>query len=204
MTFVEGFYSFSISLTNTDRDQYEKVRFKTAKHPHESFELLTARVLAYMHCYRVGLEFSQGLFNVKEPTMWSKDVIGGIELWAEVGVPEQKKLLKALREHRPGGTEYYVYFYHPDQIEAFCMMLRGSKSNWVKDVQFFEIDAGVVERIIPTLSTSQSWQITVVDNALYLYTDEAEFETTIAPVAIWDRFQSSIDNPLPPKVPSSS
>jgi uncharacterized protein YaeQ len=41
------------------------------------------------------LVFTKGLSDVDEPDMWVKDLTGQIQLWLEVGQPDEKRILKA-------------------------------------------------------------------------------------------------------------
>jgi len=194
VSFVDGFYSFSVALTNTDRGLYERLRVKAAKHPYESLRHLFARMLAYTHCYEPGLEFSQGLYEPKQPTMWKKDVLGKLLIWAEVGVPEKKKLQHAVREHREG-TRHVIYFYEQGHVEDFChSCLRGSSSNWAAPIEFYEIDLERLGEAVELLGTRTSWEETFVDEVLYLVMNGREFETTVSQVDIWQRYQSAIGN----------
>jgi uncharacterized protein YaeQ len=41
------------------------------------------------------LEFGKGLSSEDEPALWQKDLTGAIELWIDVGLPEERDLRKA-------------------------------------------------------------------------------------------------------------
>jgi len=189
MTFVEGFYSFNLELTDTDRDRYARVRVKVPRHPHESFEHLFGRVLAWLHCYEPGQEFTRGLFEPKEPTIWRRDVIGALLLWVQLGCPDRQKLQRALRE---SAGEVRVYFYEPGQVEALCHMLRGSTTNWVEPVRFYHLDPELLVALAEYPVSSSSWQATFVDGQLYLVVDGREYASSVEPVDIWARYQESL------------
>ncbi|MDC0358278.1 YaeQ family protein [Oligoflexia bacterium] len=187
MTFVEGFYSFNLEISNPDSGIYAKTRVKTPKHPNETFEHLHARVLAYCHCYQAELKFTRGLFETSEPTIWKKDVIENLLVWVQVGCPSRKKLQKALRAN--GGTDYRVYFFEEVQLEGFCGYLRGSKSNWIQPVKFFQLDTKFLEATTDLARSSSTWNITIVDDNLYLTINGQDFQTAIVSVDMWHQFQ---------------
>jgi uncharacterized protein YaeQ len=147
-------------------------------------------MIAYAHCYRDGQSFSHGLFEPKEPTIWERDILGDTLLWVQVGVPDRKKIELTLRTHPK--AEHRIYFYDPSQIPQFCHLLRGSKTNWVKDIQFFEISPRILEALVPLARSSPIWNVTIIDNQLYLTCDDAELQTTIETVDIWQAFQESL------------
>jgi hypothetical protein len=74
-------------------------------------------------------------------------------------------------------------------------MLRGSKTNWVKEIVFSTISEELIERLIPLQHSSPTWQATFVDNSLYLVADGTELSGEISPVDIWQEYQSSLDLP---------
>ena len=190
MSFAAGFYNFTIELNHTDRDIFTRFRVKTPLHPNESLEHLFARMIAYAHCYREGQSFSHGLFEPKEPTIWQRDILGETLLWVQVGVPDRKKIEVTLRSHPQ--AEHRIYFYEPSQIMQFCHLLRGSKTNWVKDIQFFQISPRILEELVPLARSSPLWNVTIVDNQLYLTCDGTELQTSLDPVDIWQSFQESL------------
>lgn len=192
MSFVAGFYSFNIEISNAGRNLFEKVRFKTARHPSETARHLLARAVAFAHSYEPGNAFSRGLFDLHEPTIWRRDVVGTVRNWIFVGSPDRDLLQRALRHMRE--AEFRVYFYEPDQLTRVCSMLRGSKTNWAEDVLFYQIDPSFLNTIEPLLRSSMYWTVTIVDNAFYLVFDQQNFETVIEPVNIWSAFQVSIGN----------
>jgi uncharacterized protein YaeQ len=194
MSFAAAFYNFSVDLNHVDAQVFTRFRLKTARHPEESLEHLYARMIAYAHCYREGQTFSQGLFDQREPTIWQKDVTGDLHLWVEIGAPDRKKLEIALRAGP--SVEYRVYFYSTEQIPLFCHYLRGSKTNWVKEIQFYELSSDFLERLAPLERSSPEWSITFVDNHIYLVIDGMEFESAVRPVDIWAEYQTSLEAEL--------
>lgn len=195
MSFVAAFYNFSIDLNHADRGVFCRFRIKVPLHPHEPLEHLFARMVAYTHCYREGQSFSQGLFEPKDPTIWLKDITGETLLWVQVGCPDRRKIELTLRS--APAAEHRVYFYGPAQIRDFCHMLRGSKTNWVQDIQFFLIQPALLEALVPISRSSPEWQATFIDNRLYLQVDGTELESEISPVDIWAEYQESLLHPEP-------
>ena len=192
MSFAEGFYSFTIQLSDVSRGIYDRLRFKIPRHPNEPMEYLYARVIAYIHSYENDLKFSPGYFEPKLPSLFSKNVIDQTTAWIDIGCPSKEKLTRALKSHLE--AKFKVYFYSTNQIDEFCHHLRGSKSNWVQKVSFFNINEIFLEKLCQIKKSSSEWLVTLVDNGFYLVFDGLELETDIIPIEIWSRFQESISN----------
>lgn len=192
MSFAAGFYSLSVELNNVDADSFASFRVKTPLHPNESLEHLYARFVAFVHAYHPGQEFTKGLFEPKEPTIWRRDVTGDIQTWIQVGVPEKRKLELALRSGPD--TEYRVYFYEADQLLTFSEQLKGSKTNWIEPIEFYKINSEFLSRLTAQARSSSVWSVTCIDNHLYLVCDGNEYETTVRRVNPWETFQVLVGN----------
>ncbi len=80
-------YSFEINLSDLDRNVYQALAFRAAKHPSETDAYLITRVLAYCLEYREGLSFSKGgLSDPDAPALAVHDLTGALQRWIEVGV----------------------------------------------------------------------------------------------------------------------
>jgi uncharacterized protein YaeQ len=192
MTFVAAFYTFSIELNHSDRNVYTSFRIKVPRHELESHEHFYARIIAYAHTYRSGIAFTQSAADSKEATIACSDEIGTLLLWAHVGAPEKRKLELSLKQHT--AAEHRIYSYEPQDISLFCHHLRGSKTNWVEKVLFYRIDPDFLTRLIALESSSPCWNISFIDDRLYLSVDGIELESEIAPVDIWSEFQRSLED----------
>ncbi|NMC62134.1 MAG: YaeQ family protein [SAR324 cluster bacterium] len=192
MAFTLGFYSFNVNLNDPTRGVYASFRLKTPRHPLESLEHLYARALAYAHAFEEGLSFSQGLFEEKEPTIWKKAFDGSIEKWIQVGVPDKKKFERALKQNP--FAHFSIYFYEPQDIDAFCWMLRGSKTNWVENVSFFQIDSELLKDLGGNESFNSDWDINLIDSSMYLTANGIDYLSEIESIDIWNAFQRAIQN----------
>lgn len=191
MTFVSGFYSFQIELSNTDKEQYASLRLKVPRHPDETDAFILARILSYSEEYEEGLTFSRGLFEPKEPTIWKHSVIEELLVWCEVGLPPLEKLQRALRHHPE--AKFSIYFYSQEHVDGFCYYLRGSKSNWVKDINFYLIDELFLNNLSEKLRTSNRWQLAINEGIVFLNVGEITLETTVENIDIWAKYQLSLE-----------
>ncbi len=192
MSFVDGFYTFNLEISDTLRNVYVKVREKTPKHPEETLLHLFARTIAFSHSYENELEFSKGLFDVKEPAIWRKDILGNIQTWVEVGIPEQKRFERALRSDE--NASFRVYFYNNTDVKSFCGRLRGSETNWVSRVQFFKIDPEILEQLTSFGNVRQNWSITFLEDVFFISSDAGELHGYLHPIDIWREYQNEIGN----------
>ena len=90
-------YNFDIELSDTDRDVYETLALRVARHPSESEEYLIARLIAYLMEFTEGIEFSRGISTPDEPAIAVRDLTGALKTWIDVGTPDAARLHKAAK-----------------------------------------------------------------------------------------------------------
>ena len=84
-----------LSIADMDRNYYADHSLTIARHPSETAERLMVRLLAFAVFADPALEFGRGLSSDDEADLWKRDLTGLIELWIDVGLPEEKWLRKA-------------------------------------------------------------------------------------------------------------
>ena len=91
-------YNFDIDFADHDRQAYETLALRVARHPSESEEYLWTRVLAYALEFTSGIEFSKGgLSDPDEPAIAVRDLTGALRAWIEVGTPDAERLHRAAK-----------------------------------------------------------------------------------------------------------
>src|ERR1700723_3654143 len=94
-------HHFQVILSDVDRDVYETLDLRLARHPSESARYLTTRTLAYCLSYEEGIAFSKGgLSSAEEPPIAVRDPTGVLLAWIDVGSPSAERLHKASKAAR--------------------------------------------------------------------------------------------------------
>src|ERR1700733_13209814 len=88
-------YVFGIELADSDRNVYESLELRLARHPSETAEYLLTRVLAYCLEFTEGIAFSRGLAEPDVPAISVHDLTGALLSWIEIGAPDAARLHKA-------------------------------------------------------------------------------------------------------------
>lgn len=84
-----------LQVNDMDRNYYQSHALMLAQHPSETDLRVMLRLLAFALHADPRLEFGKGLSTDDEPDLWRKDLTGRIELWIEVGQPDEARLRKA-------------------------------------------------------------------------------------------------------------
>lgn len=100
-------YKAALQISDMDRDYYQDHAITLARHPSETDERMMVRLLAFALHADEALSFGRGLSTEDEPALWQKDLTGAIDLWIEVGQPDEKSLRQACGR----ATQVVVYSY---------------------------------------------------------------------------------------------
>lgn len=193
MSFIDGIYRFIVDLNNSNSELYTRLQFKITKHPEENFAYLHKRLLTYLFLYEVGLEFSEGFFDLKQPTIWSKDLIGNLTNWIQVGLPDKKKISNAVKQHSK--CNFTTVFLNEEEIYSFCHFLKGSTENWIEKVNFYLLSAEELDEFLNFDKMSHRLVANIFADTLYLINEEEiTLEVKFSTVDIWNYFQKSISN----------
>ncbi len=95
MALKSTIYKADLQISNMDSNYYAAHSLTLAKHPSETDERLMVRLIAFALFASDSLAFGKGLSDDEEPDLWQKDLTGAIELWIEVGLPDERVLRKA-------------------------------------------------------------------------------------------------------------
>jgi uncharacterized protein YaeQ len=100
-------FKANLQIADMERHYYQDHTLTLARHPSETDERLMVRLLAFaLHAHEY-LEFGQGMTDDDEADLWRKDLTGAIELWIDVGIPDEKLIRKACG--RAGQVVVYSY-----------------------------------------------------------------------------------------------
>ncbi len=91
-------HRIEIGLSDVDRNVYETLDLRVARHPSESLRYLALRILAYALEYEEGIAFSKGgVSSTDEPPVSIRDATGVLLAWIDIGLPAAERLHKAAK-----------------------------------------------------------------------------------------------------------
>jgi uncharacterized protein YaeQ len=88
-------FKADLQIADMDRGYYGGHALTLARHPSETDERMMIRLLAFALFAHERLGFGKGLCVDDEPDLWRRDLTDAIELWIDVGLPDEKWTRKA-------------------------------------------------------------------------------------------------------------
>ena len=156
-------YVFDVRLADADRNVYETLALRVARHPSESEEYLLTRVLAYCLEYAEGIAFSNGgLSNPDEPALAIRDLTGVLKSWIEIGAPEAARLHKASK-----ATSRVAVYVHKD-IDALLGRLQGERMHRAEAIELYAMDRELLSAFAAKLQRRMSFDLSIAERTLYI------------------------------------
>lgn len=162
MALTATIYNFGIELADSDRQVYESLALRVARHPSESDEYLLTRVLAYALEFTEGIEFSPGLSEPDEPAIWVRDLTGAIRSWIDIGSPE------AARLHKAGKAAPRVAVYTHKDPAQLISRLAGQRIHRVETLELYAVDRGLISGLAARLERRMAFALSVNERDLLL------------------------------------
>ena len=159
-------FKAELQVSDMDRNYYQTHALTLAQHPSETQERLMIRLLAFALNASPSLVFGKGISSDEEPDLWSKDLTGTIDLWIEIGQPDEQRLRKACG--RAG------------QVRAYCFSGRGAQIWWDKNadslqrcrnLSVYEVAAGSSQALAALASRNMELQCFIQDGQAQLMSE---------------------------------
>jgi uncharacterized protein YaeQ len=156
-------YNVDIDLADADRQVYESLALRVARHPSESAEYLVTRVLAYALEFVEGIAFSTGgLSEPDEPALSVRDLTGALRAWIEIGSPDAARLHKASK-----AAPRVVVYTHKD-VERFASRLVGERIHRAEDLELYAIEPALIASLVARLDRRMAFALSVSERELFI------------------------------------
>lgn len=160
-------FKADLQIADMDRNYYQTHTLTLARHPSETDERMMVRLLAFAIHADEALSFTKGLFDTEEPDLWLKDLTGAIQLWIEVGQPDEKRILKAC------GRSEHVFVYSYGATSHIWWKQIANKLERAKNLTVVNLPSDAAEAMSKLAQRSMQLQCTIQDGQIWL-TDGAD------------------------------
>ncbi|MDX2426893.1 MAG: YaeQ family protein [Cycloclasticus sp.] len=161
----------SLNIANMDSHYYQLHELTVAQHPSENDFRFMVRLIAFMANAHERLCFTKGLSTDDEPELWQKSLTGEIELWVELGQPDEKRIRKACGRAK----QVIIYTYHVGKATVWWQQQEANLKRF-RNLKVFHIGADGVESMI---KRTMDLQCNIQDGEMYLSDDDLNQEITL-------------------------
>jgi uncharacterized protein YaeQ len=151
-----------------------------SRHPSESAEHLTLRVLAYCLLYEEGLSFGPGVCVGDAPDLVTHDLTGRVSTWIGCGDLAPKRARKILQHNRDAAV--HVVFGAALRRQAFVAEVAswgGQPPRGWDRLRLWTVDPSLIEPLAAREDLRQRWTVTVVGDHFYVEVDGAAYDGAV-------------------------
>jgi uncharacterized protein YaeQ len=164
-------YKAELSISDLDRNYYQDHALTLARHPSETDERMMVRLIVFAMNASERLEFGRGLSNEEEPALWRKSLSGEIELWIDVGHPDERRLRKASGV----AAKVMVYTYGERGSDLWWRQNEAGLARF-KNLSVASLQAPGIDRLV---QRTMRLQCTIEGGYVWLSSDEAQCEISV-------------------------
>jgi len=158
-------YKALLNIANMDSHYYAEHNLTLAKHPSETDLRLMIRLIAFVLNAEDNLEFTKGISQEDEPDLWKKSLGGDIELWVDLGQPDEKRIKKACGR----SEKVIIYTYQEGMATSWWKQIETSLTRF-SNLQVIHLE---MDGDIETLAKrAMSLQANISDGELTLIDEE--------------------------------
>jgi len=159
----------SLNIADMDRHYYQSHDLTVAQHPSETDFRFMVRLIAFMANASEQLSFTKGLGSDDEPDLWQKTLTGEVELWIDLGQPDEKRIRKAC-----GRAKQVIIYTYDERKAKVWWEQQQSKLQRFNNLKVVHINAQGVEAMV---KRSMQLQCNIQEGEIYL--DDGELSLTV-------------------------
>lgn len=162
----------SLNIADMDRHYYESHELTVAQHPSETDFRVMIRLIAFMANANERLSFTKGIDSSEEPDLWLKSLTDEIDLWIDLGQPDEKRIRKACGRAK----QVIIYTYHEGKAKVWWEQQQ-AKLQRFNNLSIIHINAEGVEEMV---KRSMNLQCNIQDGEIYLNDDSSSQTITFS------------------------
>jgi uncharacterized protein YaeQ len=160
-------FKANLQIADMDRHYYAEHALTLSRHPSETDERMMVRLLAFaLHAHEY-LEFGQGMTDDESADLWQKDLTGVIELWIDVGMPDEKLIRKAC-----GRAKQVVVYCYGGRAAQMWFDQNSSQFERLKNLTVISIMQESTRAIAALAQRNMQLQCNVQEEQIWLMDDK--------------------------------
>ncbi|MCE0732073.1 YaeQ family protein [Halomonas sp. G15] len=163
-----------LQIADMDRHYYGEHALTLARHPSETDERMMLRVLAYARHAHEDLAFGRGVSTDDEPDLWIRNLTGEIELWIQLGQPDEREIRRACGRAR----QVVLYTYSGQGARVWWEQL-GRKLASLGNLSVYDIPPESMAVLGQLAGRGMDLNITIQDGAIWLANEETALEVNV-------------------------
>jgi len=163
MALTATLYHLELALSDVDRNVYEMLDLRVARHPSETLRYMLTRTIAYCLSYEDGIAFSKGGLSASdEPPVLIRDPITSkLRAWIDVGSPSAERLHRAAK-----AADRVVLYTHVEP----ALLRREAATRTIHrkgEIEVWRLEPRLLDALEPHLERKTKLELVRSDGHLY-------------------------------------
>jgi uncharacterized protein YaeQ len=163
MALTATIFKAELQISDMDRNYYAEHLLTLARHPSETDERMMVRLLAFALNADEHLAFTTGMGVDDQPDLWQKSLTDEIELWIDVGLPDEKRVRKACNRSQ----KVCLYLYGDRAVGPWWQKNEDKLSRFA-NLSVIQIPDTACREMASLVQRNMQLQCTVQDGEVYL------------------------------------
>ena len=156
-------FKANLQIADMERHYYQDHALTLARHPSETDERMMVRLLAFaLHAHEY-LEFGQGMTADDDADLWQKDLTGSIELWIDVGLPDEKLIRKAC-----GRANQVIVYTYGGRVADMWFAQNASQFERLKNLSVINFPVENTRALAKLAQRTMQLQCTIQDGQVWI------------------------------------
>lgn len=169
-------YKATVNVADLERHVYLDSQLTLARHPSETEERMMLRLLAWIKYADERLTFTRGLCADDEPELWIRNDHMGIDLWVELGLPDERRLKRACSQ-----AESVVLFVYNSRAAAVWRQQNQVRLAVFENLTIWYLDNEQLAQLTAFSRRVMSLQATLQEGSIWLSDEGRNVEITLEP-----------------------
>lgn len=170
-------FKADIQITDMDRNYYQDHNLTIARHPSENDERMMLRILSFALNASENITFTKGLSTEEEPDLWQKSLSDEIELWIDLGQPDEKRIRRACGRSR----EVIIYTYNQNAAAAWWQKIEHRVQRF-SNLRIFAINDESLTSLAAFSQRTMQLQFTTADGTTLISDGERALELSLTTI----------------------
>jgi uncharacterized protein YaeQ len=156
-------YKATVNVADLDRNKFIDTTLTLARHPSETQERMMLRLVAWLKYADERLQFTRGLSAEDEPEAWLRNDHLGIDLWIELGLPDERRIKKACSQ-----SQDVALFTYNDRAAQIWWQQNQTKLAGFKNLSIWYLDDEQLAKLSEFATRTMVLQATIQDGTIWL------------------------------------
>lgn len=166
-------FKAEVNIADMDRHYYQTHNLVLAQHPSETNTRMMVRILAFALNANEELQFTKGLSTDEEPELWQKTLSDEIEVWIELGQPDEKRIRKSC-----GRAKQVIIYCYSGNSAAIWWDQVGSQLQRFNNLTVINLPASECEAMASMVQRTMQLNVSLQDGVVSISDNEQNIDIT--------------------------